>query len=112
MGQRPIRPFGIVDQEIDQDVGIDQRHPTSPPRSSAMISSVDMPPRPWWPRGLASLLGCGPVASAFSITMLPSAARRNAIWLPGTIPKWSRTGFGIVTWPLLVTVVAIAALPE
>src|SRR5258708_40333924 len=29
MGQRPVRPFGIVNQEVDQYVGIYQRHSAS-----------------------------------------------------------------------------------
>ncbi len=50
-----------------------------------MISSVEGP-GPALPITLENRLGCC-VPSAFSITMLPSAARRNATWLPGTIPK-------------------------
>jgi hypothetical protein len=40
--------------------------------------------------------------------MLPSAAGLKTTSVPGSIPKWSRTRFGTVTRPLLVTFVGTA----
>src|SRR5882757_7436362 len=83
-GQRPIQPFRIFGEHVQQNVRIHQRHRSSP-RSSAMSSSVEGP-GPAIPTHLAKRLG-GRAPSAFSMTMLPSSARRNATWLPGPIPR-------------------------
>jgi hypothetical protein len=72
-----------------------------------MISSVEGP-GPAHPTNLAKRLG-GRVPCARSMTMLPSTARRNAISVPGSVPKYSRTRFGTVIRPSFVIVVGIAA---
>src|SRR2546423_5570667 len=107
--KRPLPPARSLRKNVQQDVGVHQRHWLESPRVIAMISSVDGP-GPAIPTSLAKRLG-RLVPSAFSITMLPSAARRNSTWLPGAIPRGSRTGLGMVTWPLLVTVLAMAGSP-
>jgi len=50
--------------------------------------------QPWKADGL-------PSPSAFSITMMQSAAGRNSTWLPGVDPGCSRTGPRNCHWPLL-----------
>ena len=78
----------------------------SSPRSSVMISSVERP-GPAIPTNLAKRLG-GRIPSARSMTMLPSTALRNAIWVPASTPRCSRICFGMVIRPSLVTLVGIA----
>src|SRR5882757_5988952 len=92
---RPIRPRLPVGQHVKQNIRINERHSGSP-RNRAISSSVVIP-GPADPRALAKRLGWRPAVSTFSRTMLPSAARLNPTALPGTIPRWSRTGFGMVT---------------
>src|SRR5690625_77442 len=41
---------------------------------------------------------------------VPSGLMSNDTWLPADRPKCSLTAFGMVIWPLVVTIAAIAAL--
>ncbi len=101
---RPIGPSWIIGNDVEKDFRVYEYHGS--PRVSAMIASVSRP-LPACPRSFAKRLG-GCFFAAWTRTTLPSEVRRKSILLPGTIPKRSRTGLGIVICPLDVTVVVMA----
>ena len=72
-------------------------------RVSAIIASV-LRPCPACPRNFRKRLALR-VLPAGNSSILPSAIWRKLTWLPGFKPSRSRTGFGMVTCPLAVTVV-------
>ena len=69
---RPTRPDGILCDEVQQDIGINQRQ--SSPRVIAIISSV-LSPGPAWPRNFRNRFG-GRFSSARSRTISPPAPAR------------------------------------
>jgi hypothetical protein len=75
------------------------------PRVSAMISSVFIRTVAL-PRNRANALS-GALARGLAglSTTSPLGSRSNVTALPALRPRWSRTAFGTVTWPLLVMVV-------
>jgi hypothetical protein len=105
--QRPRRPFRIVRRNVEENVGIDKRHQLSL-RVSAMISSVERPPVAV-PRIRSKRLGLTARPPTARKKARPSSAISKSTLLPGVIPRRSRTGLGIVTWPLRVTVTATSA---
>ena len=73
-----------------------------------MIWSV-LRPLPAAPRKRAKRLAGRRLPSARVSTTRPSASRLNSTTVPAVIPSKSRIGLGMVTWPLLVTVLDIGA---
>jgi hypothetical protein len=103
----PARPFGIICCNVEEYIRVDQRHQLSP-RVSAMIASV-VSPQAAVPRIRSKRLGLTVRLPTLRRKAQPSSATSKSTLLPGLIPRRSRTCFGTVTWPLLVTVTVINA---
>src|SRR5262249_22807940 len=88
-------------QDVDE-----RRH--ARPRVSAMISSV-VRPLVVVPRIRSNLLGRTRPLPILRRNARPSSAISKSTLLPGLMPRRSRTGFGIVTCPLRVTVTLTGA---
>ena len=102
--RRQLQP-GSIKETVDVFDAIVADGDHGSPRVSSMIALVSRP-LPACPRSFAKRLG-GCFFAAWTRTTLPSEVRRKSILLPGTIPKRSRTGLGIVICPLAVTVVVM-----
>src|SRR5262249_47058364 len=110
---RPARPFGIICRNIEEYIRVDQRHRLSP-RLSAMISSV-VSPLVAVPRIRSKGLGLTMRLPTLRRKARPSSAISKSTLLPGLIPRRSRTCFGTVTCPLLLTVtvtIASSVIPD
>src|SRR6516165_153672 len=92
---------------IEEYIRVDQRHRLSP-RLSAMIASV-VSPLVAVPRIRSKRLGLTVRLPTLRRKARPSSSSSKSTLLPGFIPRRSRTCFGTVTWPLLVTVTVIIA---
>ena len=103
--KRPLPPARSLRENVQQDVRIHQRHGLIPARDGHDF--VRGRTRAGDTEQLGKAAGL-PRPIGFFDHDAAVGARRNSTWLPGVIPRCSRTGFGIVTWPLLVTVVAMA----
>src|SRR5262249_32732641 len=107
-GLGPPRPFRIIQYKIEDNARVDENHCRSSPRVMARISSVV---RSLFrlPRNLAKRLSRGlPARAAVSparcIVALPFPSYSNTTSLPGSRPRASRIGSGIVTFPILLIV--------
>lgn len=103
--RRPILPNRISGQQIQQHIRIYERQ--SSPRVRAMISSV-VRPGPSMPRYLSNRLATFFPSTRCMTTSLRSFSR-NSTSPPGSIRNISRTAFGMVTCPFVVTLVLTTA---
>src|SRR5690606_35443029 len=105
----PFGPLRVVLKDIHQDVGVDQQHQSSG-RSSFIRSSVRQRTSAR-PRTASKRSLCGrrwPLTRlGLCSTTSPAAFTENCTGAPGSSCSSSRMRLGIVTWPLLVRVVAM-----
>jgi len=106
--KRPGRAVRVVRRNVEEDIRIDERHQGSP-RVNAMISSV-VSLLVAVPRIRSKRLGSTIGLPTRRRKARPSSAISKSTLLPGLMPRRSRTGFGMVTWPLRVTVTATSVL--
>jgi hypothetical protein len=105
---RPPAPSRISRNDVDQDVGVDERagvresgHPDER-RVRARSSSVLMPLQPRAPARRRTTSAPRLCVSAFSTSIrVPRTRKLSSV--PGTMPSAWRTSRGIVTCPLVVT---------
>lgn len=113
LGDRPVGPLRIVLQHVHQDVGVHQQHQSSA-RSSIINASVRQGTSAR-PRTASKRSGAGrrePFAGlGRTRTTSPAAFTENSIAAPGSSCSSSRMRLGMVTCPLLVSVVDIGASP-
>src|SRR5579864_4175604 len=104
--KRTVLPDWVLGKDIDQDVGIDEYQ--SSPRISFMNSSVVIPPRSNFARARRSRFSNSLSGTFFAgLTMAAPWSNSTVTFVPGFNPAASRTRLGMVTWPLLVTVVVV-----
>jgi len=96
----PFRPSVVVRRDVEQDVRIDERYRS--PRVKAMIWSVvrRVVAVPFMRR---NRLGVAARAPTLCKKARPSSPTSKSTFVPLLMPSRSRTRFGMVTWPLLVT---------